>query len=180
MPHNVILTFLQDRLHTDRVGHSGRTLLHHLCGTYELLEAWGNPEPVCLAGLFHSIYGTVQFRHSSIGFDERALVRDVIGAPAEMLVYAFCVTQRPDALLRAGLQSDGPGGMVELLDVVARMPLLVSRMQLNALLEIEAANLLEQGGDIGGFVRRLLGMPISDGARLRLVAAMRAPRYVVH
>ena len=50
--------FLIERAHADAVKHSGRSLYDHLCGTHALLEQWGNCEPVCTAGLFHSLYGT--------------------------------------------------------------------------------------------------------------------------
>ena len=37
--------------------HSRRTLLDHLLGTHDLLVEWENEPDVCVAGLFHSIYG---------------------------------------------------------------------------------------------------------------------------
>ena len=40
------------------VAHSGRTLLDHLFGVHNLLAEWGAAPKLCLAGLFHSIYGT--------------------------------------------------------------------------------------------------------------------------
>ena len=51
--------------------HSGRVLIDHLTATYSLLKDWGNSEPVCMAGLFHSIYGTHFFQHQSISRDSR-------------------------------------------------------------------------------------------------------------
>lgn len=50
----------------DAMGHSHQTLLAHLCGTYALLHAWGQPAHVCDAGLFHSVYGTEVYRQVAL------------------------------------------------------------------------------------------------------------------
>src|SRR5438045_6784881 len=70
-----------------RVRHSGESLLSHLVGTYALLKGWGASEPECLAGLFHSVYGTVSFQ-ADLDID-RARVREVIGPEAEHLASVF-------------------------------------------------------------------------------------------
>ena len=60
----VIFRAFQDRLEqlgTHAIGHSERTLLDHLSGTCRLLESWSCPHTVCVAGLFHSVYGTSSF-----------------------------------------------------------------------------------------------------------------------
>jgi hypothetical protein len=41
---------------------TGEDFLSHLTGVEAVLRDWGEPEPVCLAGLFHSIYGTEGFQ----------------------------------------------------------------------------------------------------------------------
>ena len=41
--------------------HSGRSLLHHLVGVSKLLSERGASDTLCIAGLFHSIYGTSHF-----------------------------------------------------------------------------------------------------------------------
>ena len=43
-------------LGADRVMHSGRSLYRHLCGVDAILQAWGQAENICKAGLFHSVY----------------------------------------------------------------------------------------------------------------------------
>lgn len=54
--------------------HTGRSLRDHLIGTFDLLEAWGNDRDVCLAGLFHSIYGTEVYTHASADLAERSTI----------------------------------------------------------------------------------------------------------
>lgn len=106
--------------------HSGRTLFDHLARTYRMLRSWSNPEPVCLGGLFHSIYGTNAFKHQSLPEDQRPLLQNLIGIEAEHLAWRFCNVDRPRTILAAiGQRELAPDW--------------------NALAEIEAANLIEQG-----------------------------------
>lgn len=72
-----------------KVAHSGRTLLEHLAGTYNLLRAWKSLEDVALAGLYHSVYGAKHLPFSLFSGDERAEVRQLIGFSAESLVYTY-------------------------------------------------------------------------------------------
>src|SRR5207344_2930316 len=82
--------FLLGPASAGKTRHSGRMLYDHLAGTHALLEAWGNSEPVCTAGLFHSIYGTRHFRHQSWPVTDRATIQKLIGEEAELLAYIFC------------------------------------------------------------------------------------------
>jgi hypothetical protein len=86
---------------TGDVKHSGRTLFDHLVGTHALLAKRGAPEYVCLAGLFHSIYGTNAFRRNTVPITRRDLVVEMIGEPAERLAFIFCSCERPQALVDA-------------------------------------------------------------------------------
>jgi SM-20-related protein len=153
--------FLIEDHHIDQVQHSGRDFFTHLEGTYELLRAWSNPEPVCLAGLFHSIYGTWQFRHRAVPLERREVIRNLIGLEAEFLAYAFCVTERPKELI-ANIQSSSE---IAITDHHAKMPLKLSRHQLDRLLEIEAANLIEQRGNIRPLLEKMIPANISASAR---------------
>ena len=121
--------------------HSGRKLLDHLVGTYKLLMTWGASEDVCIAGLFHSIYGTSLYNHQSIAFSERATVQAVIGTQAENLAWLFCSIERPQAFFNAmkhGVLKNRIDGSDH-----ACPPQI-----LRALLDIECANQIEQGGRI--------------------------------
>jgi hypothetical protein len=74
--------------------HTGRTLYDHLMGTYLILKSWEDcPEHVAVAGMFHSIYGTVYFKTQTT--DNREEIKDLIGEEAETLVRAFCDAQHP-------------------------------------------------------------------------------------
>lgn len=72
--------------------HSNRNLLAHLCRTYCILRLWGCSETVCLAGLFHSVYG--------VGYEgifsrqKRSEVKSLIGDSAELLVFEFCKSSK--------------------------------------------------------------------------------------
>jgi hypothetical protein len=173
--------FLRQRGAADRP-HSGRNLLEHLAGTWQLLDAWGNPPEVCLGGLYHSVYGTNAFQHETIPPEERAVVQAVVGTAAETLAYVFCSITRPRALLRPAY---GIGAAQEVRLAHRRHPdveLTVTREQLRDLLELEAANLVEQGSG-GSAIRELFlldlegGPWLSAGARAALKDVLRqAPR----
>ena len=152
--------FLTEYLHTQDVRHRGRDFYTHLKGTYDLLRAWANPEPICLGGLFHSIYGTWHFRHKAFPIENRQAIRSLIGDEAEFLAYVFCVTKRP----RAFIAHIGATNIV-LLDHHTNKPLSLTSSELNNLLEIEAANLIEQEGNICAPLQQLYRADISASAK---------------
>src|SRR5262245_17544247 len=78
------------QLGADEKEHSHRSFRDHLKGTHDLLESWGNPIEVCLAGLFHSIYGTVIFKNQTVEISNRSVIQNLIGEEAEELAYLFC------------------------------------------------------------------------------------------
>jgi len=136
-----IETFVRDR--AGDTGHSGRTFHEHLTGVYDILREQHAPEHVCLAGLFHSIYGTNAFRHAAVPMAERAAVTELIGKRAERLAHIFCSCQRPRALVEA-VTAGPPYKVVNWRDGTS-IPLSLEDMC--DLLEIEVANLMEQGAD---------------------------------
>lgn len=118
--------------------HTMRTLTAHLVGTAELLAAWGNPEPVCVAGLFHSIYGTQYYVRQTAGLDKRRMIADQIGVEAEELAWLFCACDRMELPRLAAT------GERLLTGRLLPEPVLLSDPTLAALAEIEIANALEQ------------------------------------
>jgi len=129
-------------LDANKTRHSGRTLYQHLKGVHDLLRDWDNDEDVCLAGLFHSIYGTNTFKHQSL--QDRGALVNLIGVKAELLVHHFATAK--DRPMFESIEDEGVR---------------------NQLQEIEAANLLEQGSN-EKTLRRLARLKLSDGARAAL------------
>lgn len=124
----------------DETDHSGRTLLDHLVGTADLLHAWGNPEPLCHVGLFHSVYGTRSFQIQTVPLERRAEVAALVGPEVERLAFLFCV------LDRRGLREAPDGADVILRDHATGAPRPVTAAELHQLLEVEVANVLDQLG----------------------------------
>lgn len=155
--------FLLEHLKADEVSHSGRTLWAHLKGTHDLLRDWDNPEHVCLAGLFHSVYGTKNFRHKSADFEQRPTIRALIGKDAEHLVYLFCVTDRPKVFFDSETMLNR-----FLYDYHSHQTVQISRQVRDELTEIEAANLIEQGAVNSKIARRLRETAIGMPARVAL------------
>lgn len=85
---------------TKDVPHSGSNLTNHLLGVHSLMLQTNAPEYLCLAGLFHSIYGTEYFHYDKP--INRKFVRDYIGKEAEELVFLFChLTDRDETILKS-------------------------------------------------------------------------------
>ena len=127
-----------DRVLVKDIEHLGRPLKEHLIGTHDLLGQWQNSKNVCLAGLFHSVYGTKTFSTAALRTESRDDVRALIGERAEALVFIFGMSDRKHLLLenrsppycwidhRTGEQTE------------------ISDDLLNNLVEIEIANFIEQ------------------------------------
>ena len=88
------LTEFLKRLNAHSIPHSQISLLKHLVGTYRLLKVWGVPEYVCVAGLYHSIYGTQTFNISLIKPTQRESVKTIISPQSEKLVYYFYIQDK--------------------------------------------------------------------------------------
>ena len=121
----------------DKVQHSGRTLLDHLLGTARYLQEWGNELPLCLAGLYHSVYGTHDFTVQLIPFSFRADLQRLIGEDAEHLVYLFSAIDRRNLLC---IDHDYP----VIKNEFSQEYMVLSQPELSHLIEIELANLLDQ------------------------------------
>jgi hypothetical protein len=74
--------------------HPGGTLLAHLERTASVLEAWGEPPAVVLAGLAHATYGTDGFPTGLATLEERPVVRELVGEEAEAIVYRYAASDR--------------------------------------------------------------------------------------
>jgi hypothetical protein len=132
---------LLEEIGAEDTEHPSGTLLQHLQGTYGYLERWGCPPAVCLAGLYHSVYGTDVFQTVTLRPEARGRVAAEVGAEAENLAYLYCALRR-DSLYR-NLEVGGPPYRVESrLDGEAIE--LEGRDQYADLLTIDLANRLEQ------------------------------------
>jgi hypothetical protein len=140
-PEEAILRYLID-LPGVFLAHSGVTLFHHLLGTYRVLKSWSCDEDLCIAGLFHSVYGTPAFPEGPLTTGDRDQLKKIIGAQAENLVHQFSQTNW------TLLFSDQPGRLRELS---------------KSLLTLAAANLVEQRGRLGNL--DLGGRSMQDALR---------------
>jgi hypothetical protein len=121
----------------DNAEHSGANLWDHLVGVHRILQVVGSEPYVCIAGLFHSVYGTQSFKTASVDPNKRHKVRALIGKPAESLVWAFCTLPRPN-LLESSLKQQA-------FDWVRKLDNVKDVQQFaQDLVRIECANLLEQ------------------------------------
>jgi hypothetical protein len=70
------------------IRHSGTDFFDHCFNVYKILKLQKQPLHICLAGLFHSAYGTEFYGKFQI--DDRDFLKSLIGDRAEELVFNFC------------------------------------------------------------------------------------------
>ena len=71
--------------------HMNQNLLEHFNGTSQILKKWNNNESVCLADLYHAIYGTETFHEALVSLKKREDIALPIGDEAEKLVYYYSI-----------------------------------------------------------------------------------------
>ena len=76
--------------HSIDLTHSGKTFFEHLYRVSLLLEQLDQTKEVCLAGLYHSVYGTEHYPYNGSENIKREEIKKLIGEYAESLVYEFC------------------------------------------------------------------------------------------
>jgi hypothetical protein len=77
------------------IEHVGGTLLPHLVGTAKLLQDWGNPQPLCIAGLVHTSYGTDGFNERFFDpLTQRHELAAIVGEEAEAITYFYDACDR--------------------------------------------------------------------------------------
>ena len=140
-------------LGTEEIDHSGdKGFLAHLIAVCRYLEEWGYSDDVCLAGLFHSIYGTELFQDFSLAVERRHEVREIAGERAEYLAYLNCAMDRPsfDALVQSRTREDGaapnPGTASCLVDRLTGETVELTQQDYEDLLAIQILDWLEQVG----------------------------------
>lgn len=124
----------------DRARHSGRTLYDHLIGTQALLRRWGCSQVVQDAGLMHSVLGTRRFLWCPDTIDIEARLAAMVSADALRLIKVFSLIRDGASLLKAwrtGVLTIRSAGVDEELSIEIG--------ELEALILVEAANLLDQG-----------------------------------
>lgn len=138
LDRELLFRFLSDR-GADQIRHSSRSFLDHLQGVEALLRSWGEPEPVVLAGLFHSVYGTEAFKRALLRDQDRGRVRALIGERAERLTHLYG-GMRIESLI-ATLR---PNGGNQIQTRWQAEPVVLDDEDLRAIASIFVANWLEQ------------------------------------
>ena len=134
-----------------QVEHRNGTLYEHLRGVWALLKDWNNPEAVCLAGLYHSVYGTGGFEQRLVSTDKRQSIIDLIGREAERFVYLFAACDRPLTHPRIG--QDNP---LYFHDRFSNKDYPLQTSEWRALCEIMLANELDLGQHNTAFYKKHL------------------------
>jgi hypothetical protein len=104
LPAAMLLRFLERR-GAGSAPHMGDTLLGHLVAMREVLAGWRSPGWLAAAGLFHSFYGSDRLDYALGGAGDRPVLRRLLGARAEELVWLYGACDFP--FLRAAVARDG-------------------------------------------------------------------------
>ena len=84
----------------DTIAHPGGVLLAHLQRTRALAIELGASPELAIAALCHAAYGTDGFAVALLDLAERSTLREVIGVPAERLVYVYGACARRETYAR--------------------------------------------------------------------------------
>ena len=74
--------------------HVAGTLAPHLANTASLLQQWGNRDALCIAGLYHAVYGTDGIRGELVTLARRGAIAEIIGVEAEAIVHVYAACDR--------------------------------------------------------------------------------------
>jgi len=124
----------------EQVPHTEKSYLAHAIGVYNDLKSWGCEEDVCVAGLFHSIYGTERFQGFTLPLNRRDDVRALIGQRGESLAYWNCAMAR-ESFDDAVAKGEPP---YSFLDRITQARVEVSRLDFDDLCRIHLCDWLEQ------------------------------------
>lgn len=136
--------------------HLDGTLVRHLIGVYELLEAWGADRTLCRAGLFHAAYGTSGFTTRMVSLERRSEIAGIIGDDTERIVYTYCACDRASVWPQFGVADT-----IAFRDRFAGEVRLLADAELREFCELTSANEVEIAMRDADFARRL-GPELAD------------------
>jgi hypothetical protein len=118
--------------------HLNGSLVAHLRGTEALLRSWGANESLCVAGLYHAVYGTDGYNPALTLLDGRKSIAALIGTTAEELAYLYGACNRNVFYPRIGTEAQ-----LRFADRFTNTEYAIEASQLTSLCELILANELE-------------------------------------
>lgn len=143
-------------LGADNIEHLDGSLLNHLKGTYMLLKSWGAEPDLCIAGLYHAVYGTSGFGEIIISQDDRDKIKEIIGEQSERIVYLYCACDRDFFWPQIGIKTNPT-----FRDRFLGTEYSLSLNELKLFCELTVANELEIAKDNHEFIEKY-GRPLND------------------
>lgn len=158
------------RLGVDKVAHQDQTLIEHLYRTCAILQQMEASDRVCLAGLFHGVYGTEALHSDEVSHipdTRRAAVQSVVGEDVERLVFNFSVMSYESlgSSFRAILR---PGGQPDLRDRRTKASLALTREEYMDVLRLKLADMLAHAPPQVGHSQ--LDLPVEYGSFWQIAA----------
>jgi hypothetical protein len=125
-------------LGADAFPHVAGTLAPHLLRTASLLQRWGSRPALCVAGLYHAVYGTDGIRGSLVALDRRDAIAGSIGSDAEYITYLYGACDRDAFHPRIGTSAS-----LQFVDRFTRSEYPIADTALRDFSELTLANELE-------------------------------------
>ena len=126
--------------------HVNGSLAAHLHGTEALLRRWGAREVLCLAALYHAVYGTDGITGSLASLGARRRIAELIGGEAEGIVYLYGACARDQFHPRIGSPDE-----VRFADRYTGTEYPIDEARLRDFCELSVANELELAFGNGAF-----------------------------
>lgn len=165
-PHAQLVAF-----GADAFSHVSGSLARHLVETERLLRSWKSRDALCLAGLYHAVYGTDGIRGWLAGLDRRGAIAAIIGAEAEALAYLYGACARSTFHPRIGTRDQ-----LRFADRFTRSEYAIGEPALRDFCELTVANELElavasdafrmeYAAELSAFFRRIEGLVSAECRR---------------
>lgn len=129
--------------------HVNGPLDQHLHRTAQLLRDWGSRDALCVAGLYHAVYGTAGIRGALVGIEERSTIADSIGDDAERIAYLYGACDRDRFHPRIGTDAQ-----FRFVDRFAQTEYPIAEPLLRDFCELTVANELELATQSAAFLRK--------------------------
>ncbi|SHG61228.1 DUF6817 domain-containing protein [Massilia sp. CF038] len=163
------------RLGTHKVAHQDQTLLEHMIRVSEILQDMQAAPDVCLAGLFHGVYGTEGLHNDdveAIPEAKRIEVRAIVGPSIEQMIFNFSVMNY--ASMGKSLRNlMRPKGNPEMKDRRTGAPIAMERDEFEDLLRLKLGDVLAHlPAQVG---HSQLNLPAEYGSFWKLAAEYLGP-----
>ncbi|WP_018680244.1 DUF6817 domain-containing protein [Actinokineospora enzanensis] len=164
------------RLGMHKVAHQDVTLVDHMVRACTILQDMRAKEHICLAGLFHGVYGTEGLHNDDVDAipdARRAEVRTVVGPEVEQVIFTFSVMSYA-SLGRSFRRVIRPDGTPQMTDRRTGAAIPMDRAEYLDLLQMKLGDVLAHAPEQVGHA--LVDLPAEYAGFWRMAAEYLGPQ----